>query len=122
MTRKTGCRWAGTALVLVAMVLIAENGEAQAYKDLRWYGWALGAKMQALAGVFRTILFFVLVFGLLWFVAMFVSGRPAIKPIVTCVIAAVLLGGIQVVLNTFINTKADVDMDMLELPSDMLQY
>ena len=88
--------------------------------DLIGYGAALADKLAELVVMFRTILFFVLVIGLLWFVAMFVSGRPAIKPVITCVVAAIMLGGIQVILNTFL--VVENDNGLRDSPADMLQY
>ena len=69
------------------------------------YGQGLAQRLGLLLRTFRTILLIVLVFGIMWFVAMFVSGRPPVKPIITCVTAAITLGGVQVMLNTFIDVE-----------------
>ena len=109
------------AVLVVALTLFALVPEtASAANNLIDYGKSLAGTLTELVVMFRTILFFVLVIGLLWFVAMFVSGRPAIKPVITCVVAAIMLGGIQVILNTFL--KVNNDTGLKNSPSDMLQY
>ena len=106
------------SFAVLGLALVSEP--AYAANDLLDYGEALAGTLTELVVMFRTILFFVLVIGLLWFVAMFVSGRPAIKPVITCVVAAIMLGGIQVILNTFL--VVDADNGLKNSPSDMLQY
>ena len=110
------------ALVVIALAVFSSAVEAQGSTtptNLDQYGTYLTLSLGRLVATFRTILFLVLIFGLLWFVAMFVSGRPAIKPIITCVVAAILLGGIQVVLNTFI--KVEDARGINNVASDILQ-
>ena len=106
------------SFAVLGLALVSEPAYAQ--NNLIQYGTALAGTLTNLVVMFRTILFFVLVIGLLWFVAMFVSGRPAIKPVITCVVAAIMLGGIQVILNTFLDVNADNGLK--NSPSDMLQY
>ena len=106
------------SFAVLGLALVSEPAYAQ--NNLIQYGTALAGTLTELVVMFRTILFFVLVIGLLWFVAMFVSGRPAIKPVITCVVAAIMLGGIQVILNTFL--VVENDNGLKNSPSDMLQY
>ena len=113
--------WSGACFAALAMGVLSSAAYAQGGgpSNLTRYGAYLILSLGDLVATFRTLLFLVLIFGLLWFVAMFVSGRPAIKPIITCVVAAILLGGIQVVLNTFI--KVDKAGGINNVATDILQ-
>ena len=128
LNRIVGCPFARVlrntvAVIVVCLVLVGVGAPAMAQpvgtNTLRnQTGLVLGRVSVVLTSA-RTIVALFLVGSLMWGIAMWASGRPALKPLFTTLIALMCLFGLQIIIGVFTPSSPPGSNF---IPEDALRY